>query len=97
MSSDIIVFFPAAIVFVASYYKRRRFEERAWALGMILVQPALMIIDHGHFQVCLWLLHFLLCYNWIFLALLVLVRRLMLDRIALWIRANFVKVYRKVF
>ncbi|KAG0557903.1 hypothetical protein M758_11G161600 [Ceratodon purpureus] len=50
LSSDIIVFFPAAIVFVASYYKRRRFEERAWALGMILVQPALMIIDHGHFQ-----------------------------------------------
>lgn len=50
LSSDLLVFFPAAIALVASYYKRRRFEERAWALGMILLQPALMLIDHGHFQ-----------------------------------------------
>lgn len=50
LSSDILVFFPAAIAFVASYYRRRRFEEQAWALGMILLQPALMLIDHGHFQ-----------------------------------------------
>ena len=53
LSSDLLVFFPAAIAFVACYYKRKTFEERAWALGMILLQPALMLIDHGHFQVCL--------------------------------------------
>jgi alpha-1,3-glucosyltransferase len=63
LSSDILVFFPAAIAFVASYYRRRRFEEQAWALGMILLQPALMLIDHGHFQVCLWPLLFVFCAN----------------------------------
>lgn len=53
LSSDILVFFPAAIAFVLLYYQRRAFEEQAFALGIILLQPALMLIDHGHFQVCL--------------------------------------------
>lgn len=53
LSSDILVFFPAAIAFVLIYYQRQAFEEQAFALGIILLQPALMLIDHGHFQVCL--------------------------------------------
>lgn len=50
LSSDILVFFPAALAFVSLYYKLAIFEEQAWALSMILLQPALILIDHGHFQ-----------------------------------------------
>lgn len=50
LSSDAFVFFPAALCFVAAYYAGRRFGEVAWALTMILLQPALILIDHGHFQ-----------------------------------------------
>jgi hypothetical protein len=51
LSSDILVFFPAVLVFVALYYHQHANQEQAWALAMILLQPALMLIDHGHFQV----------------------------------------------
>lgn len=50
LSSDACVFFPAALAFAAVYYVRRKFEELAWALIIILLQPALILIDHGHFQ-----------------------------------------------
>jgi alpha-1,3-glucosyltransferase len=50
LSSDILVFFPAVLVFVALYYHQHANQEQAWALAMILLQPALMLIDHGHFQ-----------------------------------------------
>ncbi|KAH8970911.1 hypothetical protein BDL97_02G113800 [Sphagnum fallax] len=50
LSSDILVFFPAVLVFVALYYRQHANQEQAWALAMILLQPALMLIDHGHFQ-----------------------------------------------
>jgi hypothetical protein len=67
LSSDILVFFPAVLVFVALYYRQHANQEQAWALAMILLQPALMLIDHGHFQVLpllsiqLIALHFITC------------------------------------
>jgi alpha-1,3-glucosyltransferase len=67
LSSDILVFFPAVLVFVALYYRQHTNQEQAWALAMILLQPALMLIDHGHFQVLPMLsiqliaLHFITC------------------------------------
>lgn len=59
LSSDLIVFFPAALYFVWVY--RRVFvgggvRDRdggsvLWLLAMILLNPCLILIDHGHFQV----------------------------------------------
>eukprot|EP00850_Spirogloea_muscicola_P015051 SM000112S23993 [mRNA] locus=s112:197114:199570:- [translate_table: standard] len=51
VASDVAVFFPAALTFVAAYYAARPRRERAWALAALLFQPALILIDHGHFQV----------------------------------------------
>ncbi|CAM6100947.1 unnamed protein product [Calypogeia fissa] len=50
LSSDILVFFPAALCFVNVFYAHRGAKQRIWALAVILLQPALIIIDHGHFQ-----------------------------------------------
>eukprot|EP00850_Spirogloea_muscicola_P005864 SM000027S09645 [mRNA] locus=s27:535401:537851:+ [translate_table: standard] len=50
VASDVAVFFPAALAFVAAYYAVRPRRERAWALAALLFQPALVLIDHGHFQ-----------------------------------------------
>eukprot|EP01018_Ginkgo_biloba_P004856 Gb_05340 [translate_table: standard] len=50
LSSDALIFFPAAIYFIAVYYHGKMDEELAWALAMVLLQPCLMLIDHGHFQ-----------------------------------------------
>jgi alpha-1,3-glucosyltransferase len=46
--SDVLVFFPAAVAFVTSYHDRK--DRRLRALALILLQPALILIDHGHFQ-----------------------------------------------
>jgi alpha-1,3-glucosyltransferase len=51
LSSDAWIFFPAAFAFVAIYYAGREFSEFSWTLMMIMLQPALILIDHGHFQV----------------------------------------------
>ncbi|XP_020108916.1 probable dolichyl pyrophosphate Man9GlcNAc2 alpha-1,3-glucosyltransferase [Ananas comosus] len=58
LSSDLIVFFPAALYFVWVY--RRVFVGGGvcdrdggsvlWLLAMILLNPCLILIDHGHFQ-----------------------------------------------
>ncbi|WOK93716.1 putative dolichyl pyrophosphate Man9GlcNAc2 alpha-1,3-glucosyltransferase [Canna indica] len=55
LSSDLLVFFPAAIYFVWVYFQRQvgvHGEERSapWLLAMILLNPCLILIDHGHFQ-----------------------------------------------
>ncbi|MCO5577869.1 hypothetical protein L7F22_031704 [Adiantum nelumboides] len=44
LTSDIGIFFPAAFTFVTVFYAGKKFEELAWALSVILLQP-------GHFQV----------------------------------------------
>lgn len=44
------VFFPAALACVAVFLRGRPAPERMWALLVILLQPAAVLIDHGHFQ-----------------------------------------------
>ncbi|GAQ86987.1 alpha-1,3-glucosyltransferase [Klebsormidium nitens] len=48
--SDVLVFFPAAWWFVRAYYGGRSGTEQAWALSILLLQPASLLVDHGHFQ-----------------------------------------------
>ncbi|GLJ43800.1 hypothetical protein SUGI_0911850 [Cryptomeria japonica] len=50
LSSDVLIFFPAVLFFIFAYYQGMKDEELAWALAMVLLQPCLMLIDHGHFQ-----------------------------------------------
>jgi hypothetical protein len=49
--SDVLIFFPAAWWFVRAYYRGRSKQETAWALAILLLQPASILVDHGHFQV----------------------------------------------
>jgi alpha-1,3-glucosyltransferase len=57
LSSDLMVFFPAALWFVWTYMKdgvgggRERRDGWMWLLAMVLINPCLLLIDHGHFQV----------------------------------------------
>jgi len=46
--SDIICYFPACLACVFALYKSPR--HRLTALVATLINPALIIIDHGHFQ-----------------------------------------------
>ncbi|PAN49853.1 hypothetical protein PAHAL_9G479200 [Panicum hallii] len=57
LSSDLLVFFPAALWFVWAYLKggigitgEERREGWMWLLAMVLISPCLVLIDHGHFQ-----------------------------------------------
>ncbi|KAL5974921.1 hypothetical protein ACLOJK_031597 [Asimina triloba] len=50
LSSDALIFFPAALYFVVVYYASRSEEITLWQLAMILLNPGLILIDHGHFQ-----------------------------------------------
>ncbi|KAK3147348.1 hypothetical protein QOZ80_3BG0281250 [Eleusine coracana subsp. coracana] len=57
LSSDMLVFFPAALWFVWAYMKggvgvreEDRWEGWMWLLAMVLINPCLVLIDHGHFQ-----------------------------------------------
>jgi hypothetical protein len=45
-----VVYFPAAFLFVAAFYRGEGARKQLWALLVLLLQPALLIIDHGHFQ-----------------------------------------------
>eukprot|EP00898_Chlorokybus_atmophyticus_P005875 jgi/Chlat1/6289/Chrsp44S05783 len=49
-SSDLLIFFPAAYAFVTSFYKERTASARNVAYAILVLQPALILIDHGHFQ-----------------------------------------------
>uniref|UniRef100_A0A803M4E7 Alpha-1,3-glucosyltransferase n=1 Tax=Chenopodium quinoa TaxID=63459 RepID=A0A803M4E7_CHEQI len=53
LSSDILVFLPAVFYFALSYSAsrpRRHQSDVAWLVAMILLNPCLIVIDHGHFQ-----------------------------------------------
>ncbi|XP_068314030.1 probable dolichyl pyrophosphate Man9GlcNAc2 alpha-1,3-glucosyltransferase [Pyrus communis] len=54
LSSDALVFFPAVLYFVLVYYAgqnpSRRRGDIAWHIAIILLNPCLILIDHGHFQ-----------------------------------------------
>lgn len=56
LSSDVLIFFPAALFFVLVYHRNRSksgMSEVAWHIAMILLNPCIILIDHGHFQVCI--------------------------------------------
>eukprot|EP01047_Picozoa_sp_COSAG01_P043634 COSAG01_NODE_3889_length_5578_cov_202.537324_7_plen_472_part_00 len=50
LAGDVVVYFPAAFLFVAAFYRGEGARKQLWALLVLLLQPALLIIDHGHFQ-----------------------------------------------
>ncbi|OMP09443.1 Glycosyl transferase, ALG6/ALG8 [Corchorus olitorius] len=54
LSSDVLIFFPAVLYFVLVYHSIRsgkgRKSDVAWHIAMILLNPCLILIDHGHFQ-----------------------------------------------
>lgn len=53
LSSDVLMFFPAVLYFVVVYYSGSRSGRKsdvAWHIAMILLNPCLILIDHGHFQ-----------------------------------------------
>ncbi|KAG7543780.1 Glycosyl transferase ALG6/ALG8 [Arabidopsis thaliana x Arabidopsis arenosa] len=53
LSSDALIFFPAALFFVLVYHRNRSRSgksEVAWHIAVILLNPCLILIDHGHFQ-----------------------------------------------
>ncbi|KAL5713869.1 dolichyl-P-Glc:Man9GlcNAc2-PP-dolichol alpha-1,3-glucosyltransferase [Ranunculus cassubicifolius] len=53
LTSDVLIFFPAAILFVMAFYANGGSQSRdamSWNLVMILMNPCLILIDHGHFQ-----------------------------------------------
>ena len=48
---DAVCFFPAAYAAVRALYGARASRADAtWALAAVLLQPAFVLIDHGHFQ-----------------------------------------------
>ncbi|XP_016541102.1 probable dolichyl pyrophosphate Man9GlcNAc2 alpha-1,3-glucosyltransferase [Capsicum annuum] len=52
--SDVLIFFPAVIYFVIVYYSGVHNGSKSgmlWHFAMILLNPCLILIDHGHFQV----------------------------------------------
>ncbi|KAG5535308.1 hypothetical protein RHGRI_023173 [Rhododendron griersonianum] len=53
LSSDVLMFFPAVFYFIVVYYSGSRTgckSDWAWHVAMILLNPCLILIDHGHFQ-----------------------------------------------
>lgn len=50
ISSDLMVFFPAAVWFVWVYCKGKAEGAAPWLLAMVLLNPCAILIDHGHFQ-----------------------------------------------
>lgn len=53
LSSDAVIFFPAVLYFVVAYYAGMSVRQKnnlVWHIAMILLNPCLLLIDHGHFQ-----------------------------------------------
>ncbi|ESQ51518.1 hypothetical protein EUTSA_v10017711mg, partial [Eutrema salsugineum] len=53
LSSDALIFFPVAFSFVLVYHKTRTGSSKsevAWHIAIFLLNPCLILIDHGHFQ-----------------------------------------------
>ncbi|KZV52941.1 putative dolichyl pyrophosphate Man9GlcNAc2 alpha-1,3-glucosyltransferase-like [Dorcoceras hygrometricum] len=53
LMSDLMIFFPAVLYFAKMYSKEKSDTEKssiAWGTAMILLNPCLILIDHGHFQ-----------------------------------------------
>ncbi|KAL8217800.1 hypothetical protein R6Q57_021173 [Mikania cordata] len=54
LTSDILIFFPAILWLIVVFANQSKGDKRniAWHVAMILVNPCLILIDHGHFQAC---------------------------------------------
>jgi alpha-1,3-glucosyltransferase len=50
LAADLLIFVSAMVFFVWRYYQGRSRSEWLTILCMILLQPAFVLIDHGHFQ-----------------------------------------------
>ncbi|KAG9158810.1 hypothetical protein Leryth_013704 [Lithospermum erythrorhizon] len=53
LMSDVLIFFPAVLYYVFAYYSSNGLKQRndvAWHIAMMLLNPCLILIDHGHFQ-----------------------------------------------
>ncbi|CAN0926056.1 Probable dolichyl pyrophosphate Man9GlcNAc2 alpha-1,3-glucosyltransferase [Linum grandiflorum] len=53
LSSDLLIFFPAVLCFLYAYYDLKsngRKVDVAQHIVIILINPCLVLIDHGHFQ-----------------------------------------------
>ncbi|KAK9860459.1 hypothetical protein WJX84_007901 [Apatococcus fuscideae] len=50
LASDLLVYFPAVLVCAAVFGAEKPPEQRLWLLAAALLQPALLLMDHGHFQ-----------------------------------------------
>ncbi|KAG6581176.1 putative dolichyl pyrophosphate Man9GlcNAc2 alpha-1,3-glucosyltransferase, partial [Cucurbita argyrosperma subsp. sororia] len=53
LSSDVLIFFPAVLYFVLAYSSNNssfRKSDLAWQIAILLINPCLILIDHGHFQ-----------------------------------------------
>lgn len=44
------MFFPAVFAFVSAFYRGDSHHDRLWIAAAVLMQPPLLLIDHGHFQ-----------------------------------------------
>lgn len=68
LSSDLLIFFPAVLYFVTAYYSKKPIGEKssmAWHIAMVLLNPCLILIDHGHFQVEWIFCQAKLYFNWV--------------------------------
>lgn len=64
ISSDVLIFFPAVLYFLIVHYKQpspSRKSDLAWHTTMLLLNPCLILIDHGHFQVIPKKVHVICC------------------------------------
>ena len=50
LAFDAICFFPAALLVLCALRPRAAPSDAAWALAAVVLQPAFILIDHGHFQ-----------------------------------------------
>ncbi|KAL4582539.1 hypothetical protein LXL04_007090 [Taraxacum kok-saghyz] len=54
LASDVLIFFPAVLWFIVVVYARQSRGYKSnllpWHVAMILLNPCLILIDHGHFQ-----------------------------------------------
>lgn len=50
MTSSCAVFFPAVLLCLRVFGGKKALQEKQWWLLVVLLQPAALLIDHGHFQ-----------------------------------------------
>lgn len=51
LACDILLFIPAVFMLANVLYKKVEWTKRTGFVVLVLLQPSLLLIDHGHFQV----------------------------------------------